>query len=68
MINNHLASAYSSPTSAEFVKDYSQLVETRIRVGQESAKSHEDKIQRNIDPELVEIFNKEAKTTIDLYA
>ena len=68
MISNHLASAYSSPTSAEFVQDYAQLIETRVKIGQQSAKSHEDKIQRNIDPELTEIFNQEAKTTIDLYA
>lgn len=68
MITNHLASAYSSPTSAEFVKDYREIVDTRIQVTQESAKSHEEKIQRNIDPELVEIFNKDAKSVIDLYA
>lgn len=66
MITNH-TSAYPSPTSAEFVQDYRQIVQLRMKVGQESAKSHEDKVQRNIDPELSEIFNKEAKTVIDLY-
>ena len=68
MITNHLASAYSSPTSAEFVKDYREIIDNRIKVTEVSAKSHEDKIQRNIDPELTEIFNKDAKSIIDLYA
>ncbi|MDH5183926.1 MAG: hypothetical protein OEX12_08565 [Gammaproteobacteria bacterium] len=68
MISNHLGSAYPSPTSAEFVQDYQELVKTRMKITQQSAKSYEDKIQRNIDPKLTEIFNQEAKTAIDLYA
>lgn len=68
MITNQTISAYPSPISAELVQDYREITEIRIKVTQESAKSHEDKIQRTIDPELTEIFNKEAKTVIDLYA
>ena len=68
MITNHTLQAYSSPLSSEFVKDYKEIVTTRLRVTQQSVKASEEKIQRTIDPELTEIFNKGASSAIDLYA
>lgn len=68
MIASSIASAYPSPTSVEFLKDYRQVVMHRIAVTQETIKATEQKMQRGIDPELTRIFNVGAKTLIDLYA
>jgi hypothetical protein len=68
MIQNSSASAYPSPLSPEMLKDYHQLLNQRIAATEQVIKSSNEKMQKNIDPELTKIFNTGAKSLIDLYA
>jgi len=66
MISSTSGAAYSSPYSLEFLEDYKQAVAQRIAVTQENIASIKETIQKNIDPELLKVFN--AGSVVDTYA
>jgi hypothetical protein len=68
MIQSSHASAYPSPFSTEMLKDYQQHITQRVATTEQVVRSSEDKIQKNIDPELTKPFDIEVKTLVDIYA
>jgi len=66
MIDNAGSAGYSSPYSLQFLQDYKQSVTLRIQVTQENIALTKETIQKNIDPELLKIFN--AGSVVDIFA
>lgn len=66
MIDSSGSAGYSSPFSVQMLLDYKQAVEQRIAVTQENIALTKETIQKNIDPELLEIFN--AGSVVDIFA
>lgn len=66
MIDNTGSAGYSSPYSLQFLQDYKQAVVQRIAVTQENIALTKETIQKNIDPELLKVFN--AGSVVDIFA
>jgi hypothetical protein len=60
--------AYPSPLSHQQLIDIANMQRDRIKITQDSVVSIEDKIQKNLNPEVSQLFNIRAKTLIDLFA
>jgi hypothetical protein len=66
MIDSSGAAGYSSPYSLQFLQDYKQAETLRIAVTQENIVAMKETIQKNIDPELLKVFN--AGSVVDVFA